>query len=324
MHDRSFLSRPSQLDAKIKQWTEQAGERLKLDYELSYSGHKVYALTLSNWSVPDTDKVAVYVSQPHAHEPGASAGIIDVIEQLVSGKHMTGQATSLDVEQILAKTIITFNPIGNPSGAERAVYDYYDGSTITNDQFWCIMRGEHPDEPGKMWHRFDVFDTREVKAPDPIGVVYEPVDQFRYVEPNRSQLSSFFRLFRRMNDQYDYRYWLDLHQTEFVNSPTQCCILLPLNGSPTEAIAAENGAWADEVTQAWAEAGYNVIPPKALPYTGVQADYFRQNWTHVDQKMHRINTEVKNNGADVPALRQMEAQAISIEATLRRVVRLHS
>lgn len=321
MNIRSFLTRPHQLEAKITQWQELAGDRLKLDYELSYSGHKVYGITLSDWSVPDAGKVAVYVAQPHAHEPATTAGIIDVIEQLVSGKNMAGKATTLDVEKVLAKTIVTFNPIGNPYGSDRAPYDYYDGSNVTNDQFWCIMRGEDPDNPGKMWHRYDVFDTREVKAPDPIGIVYEPVDDFRYVEPNRSQLSSYFRLFRRMDAKYGYRYWLDLHQTEFVHSATQCCILLPLEGAPTEAISKENAAWAEEVTHDWQQAGYTVIPPKALSYTGVQAEYFRQNWGRIDQRLHRINTEVKNNGADLSAELQMTAEAMAIETTLRRLTR---
>ncbi|TNJ66009.1 hypothetical protein FE784_12605 [Paenibacillus hemerocallicola] len=320
MENRAFLSRPHQLEQKLAQWKEQAGDRLRLDYEMSYSGHKVYGITLSDWSVPQSDKVAVYAAQPHAHEPATTAGMIDVIEQLVFGRHTTGSATSLDVEKVLAKTIVTFNPIGNPLGSDRSRYDYYDGSQIPNERFWCIMFGEDPDRPGKQWHRYDVFDTREVKAPDPIGIVYEPVDDFRHVEPNRSQLSSYSRLFRRMDAQYRYLYWLDLHQTEFVNSPTQCCILLPLKDAAPQSLHEGNVAWAEEITQAWQEAGYTTISPKHTSYTGVQAEYFRQNWGKVHQRMNRITTEVKNNGADFPADKQMAAEALAIETTLRRLI----
>jgi hypothetical protein len=320
MENQAFLSRPYQLEQKLAQWKEQAGDRLKVDYELSYSGHKVYGITLSDWSVPQSDKAALYAAQPHAHEPATTAGMIDVIEQLVCGTHMDGRATSLDVERVLAKTIVTFNPIGNPLGSDHAQYDYYDGSKITNDRFWCIMFGEDPDRPGKQWHRYDVFDTREVKAPDPIGIVYEPVDDFRYVEPNRSQLSSYSRLFRRMDAQYGYSYWLDLHQTEFVNSPTQCCILLPLKDAAPQPIHEENVAWAEQITQAWQEAGYTAVSPKHTSYTGVQAEYFRQNWGKVHRRMNRITTEVKNNGTDFPADKQMAAEALAIETTLRRLI----
>lgn len=320
MSNQTFLSRSHQLEQKLAQWKERAGDRLKLDYELSYTGHQVYGVTLSDWSVPDTDKVALYVAQPHAHEPATTAGMIDVIEQLVCGTTMAGKATTLDVEKVLAKTIVTFNPIGNPYGSDRAQYDYYDGSHISNERFWCIMFGEDPDRPGKQWNRLDMFDIREVKVPDPIGIVYEPVDDFRHVEPNRSQLSSYSRLFRRMDAQFEYRYWLDLHQTEFVNSTTQCCILLPLADAAPPAIHQENAAWAEEITQAWREAGYTAIEPRHTGYTGVQAEYFRQNWGRLHQRMYRITTEVKNNGADVPADRQMAAEALAIETTLRRLI----
>lgn len=320
MENQAFLSRPYQLEQKLAQWKERAGDRLKLDYELSYSGHKVYGITLSDWSVPQGDKAAVYVAQPHAHEPATTAGMIDVIEQLVFGRHTTGSATSLDVEKVLAQTIVTFNPIGNPLGSDRSRYDCYDGSQIPNDRFWCIMFGEDPDHPGKQWHRYDMFDTREVKAPDPIGIVYEPIDDFRYVEPNRSQLSSYSRLFRRMDAQYGYSYWLDLHQTEFVNSPTQCCILLPLKDAAPQPLHEGNVAWAEDITQAWQESGYASISPKHTSYTGIQAEYFRQNWGRVNQRMNRITTEVKNNGADFPADKQMAAEALAIETTLRRLI----
>ncbi|MDF2721126.1 MAG: Zinc carboxypeptidase [Paenibacillus sp.] len=320
MSDLTFLSRPRQLEQKLASWREQAGDRLKVDYELSYTGHKVYGITLSDWSVPQSDKTAVYIAQPHAHEPATTAGMIDVIEQLVTGSHMSGLATSLDVEKLLAKTIITFNPIGNPYGSERAEHDVYDGSRITNDRFWCIMFGDDPNNPGKQWNRLDVFDTREVQAPDPIGIVYEPVDAFRHVEPNRSQLSSYSRLFRRMDEQYGYRYWLDLHQTEFVRSATQCCILLPLQDAAPPPIHEENVAWADAITQAWQDAGFTAVPPRHTGYTGIQAEYFRQNWGRIHQRMNRITVEVKNNGADVPAERQMTAEALSIETTLNRLL----
>lgn len=320
MEHKTFLSRQHQLEHKLLSWRERAGENMRIDYELSYSGHRVYAVSLSDWSVPLAEKVALYVAQPHAHEPATTAGMIDVIEQLVHGRHLNGTATSLDVDKLLAKVVITLNPIGNPYGTERASLPYYDGSAIPNEQFWCLMFGEDPERPGHQWHRLDVFDTRELRVPDPIGIAYEPVDDFRYVEPNRSQLSSYSRLFRRMDEQYGYRYWLDLHQTEFVRSTTQCCILLPLKDAAPPAFHQENSAWAEQITQAWQDAGYTAVPPRHTSYTGTQAEYFRQTWGKLHQRMHRITTEVKNNGADVPAERQMAAEALAIETTLRRLL----
>jgi hypothetical protein len=315
----TFLATQNQLENKLQQWQEIAGAKMNVKYELSYSGHKVYAITLSDFTIPREDKTALYVAQPHAHEPATTAGMIDVIEQLVTGKNLAGNSTNLDVEQILARTIVTFNPIGNPYGRENAPHLFWDGTAVSNQQFWCIMRGEDPDAPGQMWHRLDVFDVREIKTPDPVGIVYEPIDAYRYVEPNRSQLSSYSRLFRRMDAQYTYRYWLDLHQTEFENSPTQCSILLPLEESPAANIQAENRAWAEQVTKAWQDAGYVTEPPIPLPYTGTQAEYFLRNWRDIDQRMHRFSVEVKNNAIDFSPERQMAAEALAIEATLEKL-----
>jgi len=221
----------------------------------------------------------------------------------------------------LAKSIVTFNPIGNPYGRENAPYLYWDGTKVSNQQFWCIMRGGHPDAPGEMWHRLDLFDTREMKVPDPIGIVYEPIDSHRWVEPNRSQLSSYSKLFHRMNARFAYQYWLDLHQTEFENSSAQCLILLPLEESPAENIKLENTAWAKQLTTAWRDAGYVAEAPIPLPYKGTQAEYFLRNWRDIDQKIHRISIEVKNNAADFSPQQQMRAEAVSIEATLERLTR---
>lgn len=317
----NFLAKQNQLEEKLLQWKEIAGTKMKVDSELSYSGHKVYAITLSDFSLSCESKTALYVAQPHAHEPATTAGMMDVLEQLVTGKDLAGNSTHLDVERILAQTIVTLNPIGNPCGREKAPYLYWDGTAVTNQQFWCVMRGEDPDTPGQMWHRLDMFDMREMKVPDPIGIVYEPIDANRWVEPNRSQLSSYFKLFHRMDAQFAYQYWLDLHQTEFENSSTKCSIFLPLEESAAENIKPENQSWAEEVTTAWRNAGYVVDCPIPLSYTGTQAEYFLRNWREIDQRMHRLNIEVKNNATDFSPEQQMRAEALSIETTLERLAR---
>lgn len=319
MLETVFLPKPAQLEAKLQQWLAHpnAAGKMHVEYETAYSGHKVYAITLTDTSIPNENKNRVYISQPHAHEPATTAGMMDVIEQLVTGKDLSGNPTQLDLEKVLQTTLLTINPIGNPYGTERAPYLYWDGSNVTNEQFWCIMFGEDPNEPGKRWNRVDIFDTREVQAPDPIGIAYEPIDEFRYVEPNRSQLSSFSKLFRRMQQKHKYQYWIDLHQTEFVNSLTECTILLPNPTLQTEATEASSSQWAEEISEAWRQAGYHVYPPKPSGYTGVQLEYFRRNWSDVYQTMSKVTIEVKNNSPQTSPERQMKAEAISIMATIQ-------
>jgi hypothetical protein len=323
--DSFFVAKQVQLEEKINEWSARFPDRLRVDWVESYSGHKVYALSVSDFGQDASLKKAHFFAQPHAHEPGTTAGMVNVIEELLTGKNMLGQDTALDVQEVLGRTLLTFNPIGNPQGRENAPVLCWDGSSYSNDQFWCWMRGEDPDQPGKMWKRLDLWDRRHERAPDPVGIVYEQIDVYRYVEPNRSHASSYFKLFHMLDQRYQYRAWLDLHQTEFVNSSFNCMMLEALEGETTGEIKRYNRVWGEAIVQAWGDAGYRSYPePKALSYSGVQAAYFRQNWGRLHQRIRILNTEVKNNAADAPPQFQMEAQSIamlkSIEMLLNNAI----
>lgn len=314
--DVKFLVRQKHLENKLDEWSKLQKPYMKVEYIEAYSKHKVYAVTFSDFSVKPANKRALYISQPHAHEPATVAGMIDVMEQLVTGKDLMGDATVIDVERALSNLIITFNPIGNPYGIERAPVLCWDGTKYTNDEHRCIMFGEDPENPGHIWKRPGLWDIREEKAPDPIGIVYEPIDEYRYVEPNRSQLSSYFKLFRKMDAAYDYRYWLELHQMQFRGSENNCVILLPQLDSIPETIAAENTKWAASVTNAWREQKFKAGEPQISGYTGEQAEYFRQNYSDINRKTSRITSEIKTNARDFAAEMQLKANTSVIVTSI--------
>ncbi|MDR6550075.1 hypothetical protein [Paenibacillus qinlingensis] len=320
-----FIAKAEQLEQKIKEWETLAGSNMVLDHLIAYSGHKVYAITISDFTVPRTKKKALYISQPHAHEPGTTAGMVDVIEQLLTGKDLLGNPCQFDREKVLANTIITFNPDGNPFGRANSPELYYDGTKYTPKQFQCLIFGEDPDNPGERWKRVDLWDRRDENAPNPIGIVYEPIDEFRYVEPNRSQLSSYFKLFYQMDDQYQYEYWLDLHQMMFLgqgeqDSGSTCQIFMPLPDLVVSPHGDENLAWAAEITQDWLDNGFAAKAPISTPYTDIQAEYFRRNFREIHKRMSRISTEVITNRAQYPVEIQVKAQSSAIETTLKRLL----
>ncbi|MFP4057380.1 MAG: hypothetical protein ACLF0G_10975 [Candidatus Brocadiia bacterium] len=317
-----FVAKQAELEARIAAWKPLAGDRLQVDHLTAYSGHRVYALTLSEPAVPLERKRRHYFAQPHAHEPGATAGMVDAIEQLVTGKDLAGRPTALDLEAVFANTLLTFNPIGNPQGREKAPVECWDGSRFSNQQLWCWMRGEDPDKPGQMWHRLDLWDTRDYpRHPEPIGIVYEQIDEHRWVEPNRSHRSTYFQLFFKMDYQHGYQAWLDLHQTEFVRSPHNCMIILPLEGLAPEPILDVDRRWGRRLVEAWKAAGYRPRPePVHLGYRGQQAAYFRACWGELARRMPVLTTEVKNNAADAPATFQLEAQSLAIVHSIQRLL----
>ena len=316
MMEIKFLAKPSQLEEKLKEWSCFKNSHMKISYIDSYSKYKVYAVTFTNYSVNNQHKKALYISQPHAHEPATTAGMINVMEQLATGKDLMGNETYLDVEKVLSNLIITFNPIGNPYGIECAPMLFWDGSKYSNQEFWCIVFGEDPEHPGQVWKRLGLWDVREVNAPNPVGIVYEPIDEYRYVEPNRSQRSSYFKLFHKMNAVYDYNYWLELHQTEFEGSEYNCMILLSPVGNSPKHIEKENLAFAKSVSSQWTKLGFKVREPKPSGYKGQQAEYFRENYLAINQKTSRITSEVKNNAQDFPAKVQLKANTSAIIASI--------
>jgi hypothetical protein len=186
------------------------------------------------------------------------------------------------------------------------------------------MRGTDPSQPGKMWKRFDIWDSRKMKAPEPVGIVYEQIDKFRYIEPNRCQLSSYFKLFHKMDQYFHYENWLDLHQTEFEDRPFNCSILLTdiaKSGPKAKEMHQSNILWGQSIIDAWLKAGFRPVPtPEDLLYNATQTRYFQQNWGPLHEKMNIINTEVKNNSPDASADFQVEAQTIPITKSIERLL----
>lgn len=315
-----FIAKQEQLEAKLSEWRELAGPALQVEHIRSYSGYPVYALTLSDFSVPRSGKKALYVAQPHAHEPATTAGMADVIEQLITGRDLAGNPSKIDREKVLAGLVVTFNPIGNPFGRQRAPRLYYDGSEYGPEPFRCLIFGEDPERPGKPWKRVDVWDRRKEQAPDPIGIVYEPIDAFRYVEPNRCRQSSYFKLFQQMDAIHRYDHWLDLHQMMFIDSQYEdtgfnCQVLLPIAGHD-EIYAQKNKMWADAITAVWRDRGFAPAQPRRSGYTGEQADYFRRTYRDIHERMSRITVEGVTNRRLHPVDVQVRVQSAAIEASL--------
>lgn len=314
-----FISNQAGLEEKIKEWSKDFPEYFKVDHHTSYEGLKVYALTVSNFAIDKSKKKCLYIGQPHAHEPATTAGMIDLIEQLLKSRNLEGRNSRVVVGEVLKNLVITFNPIGNPQGRENSPHPYWDGSKVSNQEFLCIAFGEDPQAPKQKWKRVDRWDIREESPPNPIGIAYEQIDAFRYVEPNRSPESSYFKLFKKMDSLFHYDYWLEMHQTEFDWCSDDCVVLKGAEQPPSR--AKEINEWAHVITESWLDAGFHPGTPMNTPYTGTQADYFKRLYSEICQRLNRIMTEVKNNSTDFGPDRQLEANVVAIESTIKWIMK---
>ncbi len=317
-----FLAKPHQTQPRILQWAAAHPDRVRLDSVPQFAGFDTHVVTVTDANVADDAKAACLLVQPHAHEPATTAAMMELLSQLIDGCRLDGTPTDLPRDDILRRTIVSVMPDGNPDGRARSPELFWDGSKWTNDEFWSVMRGVDPTTL-KMWKRLDDWDLRR-QSPRPLslGIVYEQVAPFEYVEPNRSHRSAYWRLIRRMLAQRRYNYLLDLHQTEFERSDRNCMLILPILQPELPAPVQEtNRAWGEEIVAAWAASGGRPIAEVApLNYTGEQAEYLRRTWREVVTVTPTVTVEVQNNSPQTPPSEQVRLTETAIRVTLERAL----
>lgn len=321
----AWISHPDEVDAKVAQWQDDHGDTLLVESKIQYAGRPVWALTVTDRSVDDAAKRKAMFFKPHAHEPAPIAAQINVINQLLTGETIDGRPSEFDNERVLRECLLVFIPDANPDGTARAPVEAWDGGEYTNDEFWAWMRGPDP-ETGLMWKRVDIYDERtEEHLPTRRGLVYEQIDEHRFVEPNRHHASTLFRWIFELVERYDdWMMALSLHQTEFVNSPYNAMIILPClyDELPAE-IRHYSLEWAQEVVDAWGQVeGANPMPEiKPLGYTGEQRRYFVERWGELYHRFPLITSEVQNNSPRTPPALQQRLNEVAIRTTIERLLR---
>lgn len=312
---KGWLARPAQVEAKILAWAKQYPERVSLETEKTRGGHIAYAVTVTGRSADEAKKRKLLFSQPHAHEPATTAGMMDFLAELLDGAHLDGRPTDLDRQRVLDTAVLSFIPIGNPDGRARAPVDAWDGRQYANEEFLRLAFGRTAE--GQQCPRLGRWSITQ-QQPAVIGFVYEQINEHEYVEPNRDLESTYFKLLRRLLSQRRYDLLVDLHQTEFERSDRNCMILLPFSQKQLpERIREGNEQAGRAAIAAWQRMGANPIPQaQPLGYGEDQLRYFRRCWGEIYQTTPCINVEVQNNSVRTPPEMQMRL----IEASIRAAV----
>ena len=313
-----WISKPEEVEAKITEWINRHQDLLRLEFVTQFTGHRVYALTVTDKSIRDESKVRCIFAVPHAHEPAGTAASIDVINQLLTGVNLRGEPTDIDREEALRRLILTFIPVANPYGMERSPERWWDGTKYTNEEFLNIAFGV--DQDGKRFHRYGRWCSLEHK-PMRIGIVYEKVWHHTYVEPNRDWSSSYFKLLFKLLPEHKTNLLLDLHQTEFERSPYNAEVILPtLQDELPREIRRYNEEWGVKLVDALEKAGGMCKPePRPLGYIGEQREYFVKYSGFIMRSIPMLTVEVQNNNERTPPRRQLELHEAVIKATIDRL-----
>jgi hypothetical protein len=316
-----WIVMPDEVDAQVARWHREHSEFLEIDCVTQYVGRKAYALTVTDKRVPAERRRKHLFAVPHAHEPAATAACTNFVHQLLAGRNLDGSPSRLDRDAILRGTILTFIADANPGGRARAPVRFWDGSRYTNDEFGQWMFGIDA-ASGGMFKRVGKWSDLE-DHPTRVGIVYEQISAHEYVEPNRSQESSYSRLIRLVRAKHRYDQCLDLHQTEFEgDAEHDCMVVLPvINDELPASIRDWNRAWGEEVVAAWREAGGHPIPEvKPLGYTGEQREYFVRNWSGLYRELPTITSEVQNNSPRTPPAKQRLLSETAIRVSIERLL----
>ncbi len=324
MIEPAWISHPDEVDAKVAQWQADHPDLLLAESKIQFAGRPVWALTVTDRTVDDAGKRRMIVYKPHAHEPAPIAAQVNVIEQLLTGQTIDGRPSEFDGERVLRECVLVFLPDANPDGTARAPVEAWDGSRCTNEEFWAWMRGPDPDT-GEMWKRVDIYDEREEeRLPSRTGIVYEQIDEHRWVEPNRHHSSTLFQWLFELTDRYgDWDQLLSLHQTEFVNSPHNAMVILPcLYDDLPQDIREYEMRWAEEIVAAWRDVpGGNPIEEiKPLAYTGQQRQYFVERWGEMYDRYPILTSEIQNNNPRTPPTVQQRLNEVALKVSIERLV----
>jgi hypothetical protein len=285
---------------------------LRVDEFPQYRGRAVYALTFGR------GKKRLFVSRPHAHEPAGAAACMELAKAL-AGWRDYGVRNAAWRAWVLAHFSITLVPDANPGGSARAPVEFWDGTEIANEQFFLWMFGESGEEKGTRFPRVDAWDMREVVAPALIGIAYEQLEDFLYVEPNRDYRSTFFRSFFALDAAATYDVWLDLHQTEFLNSDRNTALFLPTcQDELSLAMQTAHLSLAEVIMARWRQAGARPRERAEIPYRNndVQRNLLNAVWRPISERMVHIVTEVQNNNPATPVEDQVRLQILAVLATL--------
>ena len=315
----AWLAKPEQTEPRILRWAEQFPDLVVLDKRPTLGGHTAYAVTVGRSHSADATRPRLVFAQPHAHEPAATAGMMDFLCQILEGKHLDGRPSDLERDRILAAALLTFIPDGNPDGRAKAPESWWDGSKHTNDEFLDMAFGRT--QAGRRFPRQGRWSIRQ-QQPARLGFVYERINDHEYVEPNRDRQSTYFKLLTGALAKPGCKLIVDLHQTEFASSLHNAMIILPfMQNDLPEPIQAANRRAAEAILRAWRQIDARPVPEaKPLGYGEDQLRYFRQCYADILPKVPHVTVEVQNNSPKTPATRQQQLIETSIRAAIRCVL----
>ena len=310
---------PDEVDALATELQAMDVADLRIDVFPQHGGRRVHTFTLGRQGEGDGPRRRLFVARPHAHEPAGTAACIELVKA-ITGYGDYGGSNAEWRRWVMERFVLTLMPDANPTGSQRAPVKFWDGTTIPNERFFLWMFGESGEVAGERFPRVDAWDMREVTPPALLGIAYEQIDAFTYVEPNRDTRSTLFRAFHELDETYDYEVWLDLHQTEYVNSERNAHVALPAcMDDLSSAVQERHRSLGEAIHARWREEGAFPLDHPEAPYrtNEVQRNYLAKVWRPIAERMVHVVSEVQNNNVRTPVPMQVRLEMAAMLETMK-------
>jgi len=318
MERAEWLAYPWQVDVQVRAWLERYPQLVQHQEVEQYTRHKVHAITITDGATPPAEKKMALFFVPHAHEPAGTAACMNAIQQLLTGHHLDGAPSTLQREAILRQVALTFIPDGNPYGRARCPEPWWDGRRYNNREFINMVFGigdlHSQDTEKPRWETFKRvgYFRADEAAPARIGLVYEQIGPWEFIEPNRGDArGALARLVAQLAGAARYDLTLNLHQTEFEGYPDgqNCMVMLPaLQGELPPDLQQRNQALAEAIMGAWRGVGGRptpVRPPGGGGGWRLHAQAQSVPWANLMRAGAMLTLEIHNNNPQTPAEQQL-------------------
>ena len=109
---KTWLYKPDAVNPVIAGWHKDFPEIVRIDEAKQFTGDAVYAITVTGEE--DDPKKNFLLAVPHAHEPAGTAAAMNFLNEIITGKNLSGGTTQLPRKEILKKIRLTFITLANP------------------------------------------------------------------------------------------------------------------------------------------------------------------------------------------------------------------
>lgn len=264
--DVTWLVLPDVVEAQLRQWASRFPERYRLLHEPASSGHNVY---LADVGQPRESASEVLIVQPHGHEPAASAAIMELLSELITGRKLDGSAADLPPGEILKRCRLAVNPLGNPDGRSRMpTLCWTNEFTREETLYYCNSKARGGTYLSGLRKRVMRVGDIELDSDYPLACRWEHVGDDLYVDPwgwpgdLASNPTTLARLVRPVLAQRRLDLVLDMHQVE--NDTPQ--VWVPKFEDPT--VVERIAALAGKIEAAWQGAGFRLGERHPYPPSG--------------------------------------------------------